>query len=122
MYPGDIASIAGLGSAKLTYNLSSSENPEIISSTKIDPPLIQIFVYANNSPFAGKNPNTKSSFNEIEQRLTQECEKDVALHMEKTSGNSIALRGRGELHLGILLENMRREGYELEFSAPMIIF
>lgn len=84
--------------------------------------MVFITVMPNTSPFAGKSISAKMSLPEIRQRLEKEAEKDGALQMVPGSGNQLHLYGRGELHLGIILENMRREGYEMEVNAPEVIF
>ena len=71
----------------------------------------------NNSPLCGKGKEIKSSLTDLKKRLKRESEKDGAF-ICKIKGNKIILKGRGELHLGIVLENMRREGYEMQISSP----
>jgi GTP-binding protein len=96
-------------------------NPQPLESTDIEPPTLTMMFSVNDSPFAGKEGKYVTSRN-LRERLNKELESNVALKVEET-GNKDAFRvsGRGLLHLGILIENMRREGYELSISKPTVI-
>ena len=95
----------------------------VIPSIKIDPPMMAISVNVNTSPLAGKE-GEKLTLNDIKNRLTEEADNDVALLIEsgKNKTNAITVRGRGDLHLGVLMEKMRREGFEMSITPPEIMF
>ena len=116
---GDIVTIAGVSKAKLTNLITSSNSPKDIHAPSIEPPLMSIDIIPNNSPFAGTNGSKKMSLYDIRIRLEEETEKDLALKIE-CFNNKIKLLGRGDLHLGVILEKMRREGYEFQTSCPTI--
>jgi GTP-binding protein len=118
---GDIVSIAGFDKAKLTNTFTNSENALSISCTQLDPPLMSVEMIPNNSPFAGQNGAKKMSLFDLRNRLEEEAERDLALIIKSDSGNKIVMMGRGDLHIGILLERMRREGYEFQITSPTII-
>ena len=118
---GDIVTIAGFDKAKLTHTFTTSEEPLSIPCTVLDPPLMSIEMIPNNSPFAGLNGAKKMSLFDLKQRLEEEADRDLALHFKANKSNNITLMGRGDLHIGVLLERMRREGYEFQITSPTII-
>ena len=118
---GDIIAIAGLGDLKISDTISSIENPKVLPPLSVDKPTITMNFSVNTSPFAGQDGKYVTS-NTIYARLEQELKHNVALVVEKTENpDTFKVSGRGELHLGILLENMRREGYEIAISKPQVI-
>src|SRR5690625_4259822 len=105
-------------SGKTSFDL---DHPEALSLLHIDEPTLQMEFLVNNSPFAGKEGKYLTS-RRIEERLMKQLETDVSLRVEQTdSPDAWIVSGRGELHLSILIENMRREGYELQLSKPKVI-
>ena len=86
----------------------------------IDEPTLQMTFGTNSSPFVGRDGKILTA-RKIEERLIRETQKDVSLRVESAGSDSFLVSGRGELHLGILIENMRREGFELEVSKPKVI-
>ncbi|WP_166243767.1 translational GTPase TypA [Paenibacillus turpanensis] len=118
---GDIVAIAGIKDINIGETLADMNNPEPLPVLKIDEPTLQMTFVVNNSPFAGKEGKYVTS-RKLRERLYKELETDVALRVEDTdSPDAFVVSGRGELHLGILIENMRREGYELQVSKPEVI-
>lgn len=93
----------------------------MIPSDPIDPPVLRMEFQVNNSPLAGRE-GTQITSNQIRERLTKESQSNVSLQWEMSSQETFEVRGRGELQLGILLENMRREGFELAVSSPQVVF
>jgi GTP-binding protein len=120
-YVGDIVSIAGLSTATVGVTLNTSGQKSVIPSIAIDPPMISILVTFNDSPFQGKEAD-KSTINQIVTRLNQEADDDVSLRVEQlpNSKEIIEIFGRGDLHIGILLEKMRREGFEISAYPPRV--
>ncbi|MDF2814318.1 MAG: GTP-binding protein [Paenibacillus sp.] len=118
---GDIIAIAGIKEINIGETIADPANPEALPVLKIDEPTLQMTFLVNNSPFAGKEGKWVTS-RKIRERLFKEIETDVSLRVEETdSPDSFIVSGRGELHLGILIENMRREGFELQVSKPEVI-
>ncbi|MBH5316927.1 translational GTPase TypA [Paenibacillus sp. GSMTC-2017] len=118
---GDIVAIAGIREINIGETIADPQNPEALPVIKIDEPTLQMTFLVNNSPFAGREGKWVTS-RKIRERLFKELETDVALRVEETdSPDAFVVSGRGELHLGILIENMRREGYELQVSKPEVI-
>lgn len=118
---GDIVAIAGIKDINIGETIADSAHPEALPVLKIDEPTMQMTFLVNNSPFAGKEGKWITS-RKLQERLFKEAETDVSLRVEATeSPDAFIVSGRGELHLGILLENMRREGYELQVSKPEVI-
>ena len=117
---GNIAIISGLKIATVTNTICANEVTQPIKSQPIDPPTISINLSVNNSPFAG-NDGKKCTSRMIGDRLFKEMEKNVALKVQDNQ-DSFEVSGRGELHLGILIETMRREGFEMNISKPRVIF
>ncbi|MFC5703624.1 translational GTPase TypA [Cohnella faecalis] len=118
---GDIIAIAGLKDINIGETVADLANPEALPVLKIDEPTLQMNFMVNNSPFAGREGKFVTS-RKLRERLFKELETDVSLRVDETdSPDSFVVSGRGELHLGILIENMRREGYELQVSKPEVI-
>ena len=118
---GDIVAIAGFADIQIGETISSIDNPQALPLIKIDEPTLQMNFQVNNSPFAGQEGKFVTS-RQIRKRLYQELEKNVSLRVEDTDNTDIfRVSGRGELHLGILIETMRREGYEFQVSKPQVI-
>jgi len=118
---GNIVVIAGLKNASVTNTLCSIENTQPIKSYPIDPPTISINFSVNDSPFAGLE-GTKSTSRMIGERLMQEMERNVAIKITQSeSKDAFEVAGRGELQLGILIETMRREGFEMTISRPKVL-
>ncbi len=118
---GDIVSIAGLPDIHVGETVCDPLNEERLPLLHVDEPTVQMTFLTNNSPFAGKEGKHVTA-SKIEERLNKELQKDVSLKVERL-GKSEAwiVSGRGELHLGILIENMRREGFEFQVSRPRVI-
>lgn len=118
---GDIIAIAGIKDINIGETVADPANPEALPVLKIDEPTLQMTFVVNNSPFAGREGKWVTS-RKIRERLYKELETDVSLRVEDTdSPDAFIVSGRGELHLGILIENMRREGFELQVSKPEVI-
>lgn len=118
---GDIIAIAGIKDINIGETVADPTNPEALPVLKIDEPTLQMTFIVNNSPFAGREGKWVTS-RKIRERLYKELETDVSLRVEDTdSPDAFIVSGRGELHLGILIENMRREGFELQVSKPEVI-
>ena len=119
---GNIVAVAGFADANIGETLTSPENPQALPLIKVDEPTLQMTFAVNDSPFAGKEGKFVTS-RQIRDRLMRELETNVALRVEDTdSPDRFSVSGRGELHLGILIETMRREGYESQVSQPQVIF
>ncbi len=117
---GDIVMIAGLTDVYIGETISESDNQELLPSIRIDEPTIALNFLVNNSPFAG-NEGKFVNIRQIKERLEKELEVNVGLRVDFSDAISYRVYGRGELHIAILLENMRREGYELQVSKPSVI-
>lgn len=118
---GDIVAIAGLKEINIGETIADVLHPEALPVLQIDEPTLQMTFLVNNSPFAGKEGKWVTS-RKLRERLYKETETDVALRVTDTeSPDMLIVSGRGELHLGILIENMRREGYEMQVSKPEVI-
>jgi GTP-binding protein len=119
---GDIVSLAGLEEIGIGETLADRENPVALPTIKVEEPTVRMTFGVNTSPFAGKEGKWGSS-RRIRERLYEELRTNVALRVEDTeSAENFLVSGRGELHLGILIETMRREGYEFQVSRPEVIF
>ncbi|MDG7056008.1 MAG: translational GTPase TypA [Wolbachia endosymbiont of Meromenopon meropis] len=121
---GDIIAIAGLEKASVSDTITVPEITTIINSTPVDPPTMAITISVNDSPFAGQE-GTKLTTTAIKDRLYAEAEANIAITVISTSegdGETFEVGGRGELQLGVLIENMRREGFELSVSRPRVLF
>ncbi|GIP42008.1 GTP-binding protein TypA/BipA [Paenibacillus sp. J45TS6] len=118
---GDIVAIAGIKDINIGETIADPNNPEALPVLKIDEPTLQMTFLVNTSPFAGREGKWVTS-RRLRDRLFKELETDVSLRVEETdSPDAYIVSGRGELHLSILIENMRREGYELAVSKPEVI-
>lgn len=118
---GDICAIVGLDDFEIGDTVSDPENPEALTPVDIDEPTMNMLFTINNSPFFGKEGKFVTS-RHLRDRLFKELEKNLALKVEETgSPDSYLVYGRGILHLSILIETMRREGYELQIGQPQVI-
>lgn len=118
---GDIVTVAGFEDVSIGETLASAENPIAVPYVSIDEPTLSMNFIVNTSPFAGREGKWVTSRN-IRERLTKELRTNVSLRVEDTdSADTFKVSGRGELHLSILIENMRREGFELAVSKPEVI-
>lgn len=118
---GDIIAVSGIDNINIGDTLSDAENPEAIPFVNIDEPTISMNFMVNNSPFAGREGSYVTS-RHLRDRLFKELETNVSLKVEETdSPECLKVSGRGELHLSILIETMRREGYEFQVSKPTVI-
>ena len=119
---GDIISIAGMSKATVADTLCATSVTEAIPAQPIDPPTISVTFAINDSPLAGRD-GSKVQSRVIRDRLMKEAESNVAIHVtDSPGGESFEVAGRGELQMGVLIENMRREGFELSISRPRVIF
>ncbi|WP_010098158.1 translational GTPase TypA [Ornithinibacillus scapharcae] len=118
---GDIVAISGLEDLNVGDTICPASHPDPLPVLHIDEPTLQMTFATNNSPFAGREGKFVTS-RKIEERLLKQLETDVSLRVDPTeSPDAWIVSGRGELHLSILIENMRREGYELQLSKPKVI-
>jgi GTP-binding protein len=118
---GDIVAITGLGELKISDTICDPNKVEALKPLSVDEPTVTMTFQVNNSPFAGKEGKYVTSRNILD-RLKDELIHNVALRVDETEdADKFRVSGRGELHLGILIENMRREGYELAVSRPEVI-
>jgi GTP-binding protein len=118
---GDIIAIAGMEGINVGETVCPVEHPDALPILRIDEPTLQMTFSVNNSPFAGREGKWVTS-RKIEERLLAQLETDVSLRVQETASPDMwVVSGRGELHLSILIENMRREGYELQVSKPEVI-
>jgi len=117
---GDIIAIAGLADISVGETICNNSDILPLPQLHIDEPTLQMTFGTNSSPFVGRDGKIVTA-RKIEERLMKEMQKDVSLKVEPASNESFLVSGRGELHLGILIENMRREGFELEVSKPSVI-
>lgn len=119
-YAGDIALIAGLPDIFIGETIGTDSQVEPLPAIAVDPPTITLNFLVNNSPFAGREGKYVTS-RQIRERLERELEINVGLRVEFDGGETFKVSGRGELHIAILMENMRREGYEFQVSQPQVI-
>ncbi|HLD63419.1 MAG TPA: translational GTPase TypA [Candidatus Peribacteraceae bacterium] len=118
---GDIVIIAGIPDIYVGETITTDENAELLPAIHVDPPTITMLFLVNNSPFAGKEGKLVTT-RHIKARLEEERETNVGLHVEEIPGtDAYKVAGRGELHLSVLIEDMRREGFELQVSRPEVI-
>jgi GTP-binding protein len=117
---GDIVAIAGLPDISVGETICEVGKEEALPLLRIDEPTLQMTFGVNTSPFVGREGKIVTA-RKIEERLLKETERDVSLRVEPNDSESFIVSGRGELHLSILIENMRREGFELQVSKPAII-
>jgi len=117
---GDIIAIAGLADISVGETICNNDNILPLPKLHIDEPTLQMTFGTNSSPLVGKEGKIVTA-RKIEERLNKETQRDVSLRVEPFTNESFIVSGRGELHLSILIENMRREGFELEVSKPTVI-
>lgn len=117
---GDICAIVGVENIDISDTITSAAEPEKMPPIAIDEPTLSMMFRVNDSPFFGKEGKYVGS-RHIRERLLKEAERDVALRVEEAGGDAFNVSGRGVLHLSILIETMRREGYELTVSQPHVI-
>lgn len=119
---GDIVAVAGIPDINIGETIADTSNPEALPFVEIDEPTLSMYFMVNDSPFAGQDGEYVTS-RHLRDRLFKELETNVSLRIEETdSADSFKVSGRGELHLSILIETMRREGYEFQVSKPSVIF
>src|SRR6476620_10909382 len=118
---GDLIAVSGMEDINVGETVCPIEHQEALPILRIDEPTLQMTFVVNNSPFAGREGKYVTS-RKIEERLEQQLQTDVSLRVDPTaSPDAWVVSGRGELHLSILIENMRREGFELQVSKPEVI-
>jgi GTP-binding protein len=118
---GDLIAVSGMEDINVGETVCPVEHPEALTPLRIDEPTLQMTFLVNNSPFAGREGKWVTS-RKVEERLRAQLQTDVSLRVEDTdSPDAWTVSGRGELHLSILIENMRREGFELQVSKPQVI-
>src|SRR5205085_12136988 len=118
---GEIVALAGLEGVEIGLTVADNENPERLEGISVEEPTISVDFLVNNSPFAGREGKFVTS-RQLRERLFRELERNVALRVEDTeSTDTWSVSGRGELHLTILMETMRREGFEFQVSRPRVI-
>jgi GTP-binding protein len=118
---GDIVAVAGIEGVEIGKTLADPANPDRLRSIAVEEPTISVDFMVNNSPFAGRSGKYVTS-RQVRERLFRELERNVALRVEETDKPEVlTVSGRGELHLSILMETMRREGYEFQVSRPRVI-
>lgn len=118
---GDIVAIGGFDNVQIGDTITDTTNPRQIPPVEIEQPTIKMTFGVNTSPFAGREGKLLTS-RQIRDRLMRELETNVALRVEEATGDSFLVSGRGELHLAVLIETMRREGFEMQVSQPQVIF
>jgi GTP-binding protein len=119
---GNLVAVAGFADANIGETLTCPNEPQPLPLIKVDEPTLQMTFSVNDSPFAGQE-GTYVTSRQIRDRLIRELETNVALRVEENeSPDKFGVSGRGELHLGILIETMRREGYEFQVSQPQVIY
>jgi GTP-binding protein len=118
---GDIVAIAGLQNATVADTLCDLNVAQPIAATPIDPPTLAVTISVNDSPLAGRE-GSKVQSRVIRERLLREAEGNVAIHVRETGEGAYEVAGRGELQLGVLIETMRREGFELSISRPRVLY
>jgi GTP-binding protein len=118
---GDIIAIAGIPDVEIGSTLADPDHPDALAGIAVEEPTVSVDVMVSNSPFAGREGKYVTS-RQLRDRLMRELQSNVALRVEDTdSPDTLQVSGRGELHLGILMETMRREGYEFSVSRPRVI-
>ena len=119
---GDIVALTGLGDVSIGHTIADAENPEALPAINIDEPTLSMTFGVNTSPFAGKEGKFVTS-RHLRDRLFKEVETNVSMRVEETdSADTFKVSGRGELHLSILIETMRREGYEMQVGKPEVVY
>ena len=119
---GDVVAISGIANINIGETVCDVDNPEALPFVKIDDPVLSMTFSVNDSPFAGQDGKFVTS-RHLRDRLFRELDSNVSLRVDETdSTESFIVSGRGELHLSVLIENMRREGYEFQVSNPVVIY
>jgi GTP-binding protein len=118
---GDLCAIVGLPDIDIGDCITDFETPELLPPISIDEPTLSMTFSVNDSPFYGQDGQFVTS-RHLRERLLKETERDVALRVEETSGDAFRVSGRGVLHLSILIETMRREGFEMSVAQPQVIY
>jgi len=116
---GDIVQLTGIADAQIGETVADAENPEALPTIEVEAPTLRIYLGPNTSPFKGQEGEFSTS-RQIAERLHKEMETNVGLRVED-DGIGFTVAGRGELHLGVLIETMRREGYEFEVGRPQVV-
>ena len=117
---GDIVALSGIKTAQIGQTLTSVEDPEALPAIELEPPTLSMYLGPNTSPFKGKEGEFTTS-RQIGDRLHKELETNIGLKVQP-EGIGFIIQGRGELHLSVLIEAMRREGFELEIGRPQVVF
>lgn len=118
---GEIACIVGIPDLKIGETVTDPQNPEALPKINIDEPTLSMIFYVNDSPFAGQEGEYVTS-RHLRDRLFREVQTNVSLRVEETdSADAFKVSGRGELHIAVLIEEMRRQGYELQIGKPSVI-
>lgn len=120
-YVGDIVSVAGLNNLGIGDTVADAQKPEALPFMEIDEPTLSMNFMVNDSPFAGKEGDFVTS-RHLRDRLLKEIETNVSMRVKEITPDTFEVSGRGELHLSILIETMRREGFELQVSKPTVIY
>ena len=118
---GDIIAVSGIMDANIGETIADASNPEALPFVEIDEPTLNMNFMVNDSPFAGKEGEFVTS-RHLRDRLMKELETNVSLRVREITPDCFEVSGRGELHLSVLIETMRREGFELQVSKPSVIF
>jgi len=116
---GDIVQLTGIADAQIGETIADAENPEALPTIEVEDPTLRIYLGPNTSPFKGQESKFNTS-RQIAERLEKELETNVGLQVEE-DGIGFTVAGRGELHLAVLIETMRREGYEFEVGRPQVV-
>jgi GTP-binding protein len=116
---GDIVQLTGVASAQIGETIADADQPEALPTIEVEAPTLRIYLGPNTSPFKGQEGEFNTS-RQIAERLDKELETNVGLMVEE-DGIGFTVSGRGELHLGVLIETMRREGYEFEVGRPQVV-
>ena len=119
-FSGDIVALTGVKSASIGETIADSTNPEALPGIKIEEPTLKMAVSANTSPFAGREGQFVTG-RQIHDRIKKELETNVSLRLEINENGEYILSGRGELHLSVFIENLRREGFEMQIGKPQVI-
>ncbi len=119
-FAGDIIAVTGATNAHIGETIADAQNPEALPAIKIEDPTLRITIGANTSPFMGKEGKFVTS-RQIGERLEKELETNIGFKLKPTGNGDYSLSGRGELHLSVFIETLRREGFELQISKPEVI-
>lgn len=119
-FAGDIVAVTGIADASIGDTIATGDNPEALPTIELEPPTLSIYIGPNTSPLKGKEGEFTTS-RQISDRLHKELETNIALKIAQ-DGLGYKVSGRGELHLSVLIETMRREGYELEAGRPEVVY